>query len=407
MLLSARVFFMCLFACLVYKILYLYCIVLYCIVLYIIIGLTASGWIEKNMMHGEMVSVGLITQLLMENSIDMAKKCIYFFNDIGLPFTFSQLKLNVFDNSSNNKILVNVKERILSKEQWFRDNEPFAVTETLLVQSMQKVDKLASTMFPKIIKIISSDAAPQASSASNSNNGNDGNSSNDTDIKMDDSNSGGTKPIVFEVTGFGKFGNVLDNPTTHLIKNLSNLSEKQQNMISPNAIINSRTVLHVSGQRSVEMLKDIRSNHNKFYSKDTKVVYLHMGVAASRKDLCLETRAVNNTKFGTPDELGWAPMNEMVCKENGSRKHVYMTRLNAPKLVEILKGKEYGYNCKESTDAGLYVCNWIFYNSSHLCRGNENEYTMFVHVPLFKAIDEQTQTQFVIDLINEITKSLS
>ena len=53
------------------------------------LGLTASKWIESNMMHGEMVSVGLVTQLIMENSIDMAKKCIYFFNDIGLPFTFT------------------------------------------------------------------------------------------------------------------------------------------------------------------------------------------------------------------------------------------------------------------------------------------------------------------------------
>ena len=342
-------------------------------------------------MHGEMVSVGLMTMLIMENDINNAKKCLYFFKEIGLPFCFNQLKLNVFDTSDNNKSLHNVLERILSKEQWFRDNEPFKVTKELLLQSMQKVDNLAKLTFPNVV---------------NSNNNNNNNNNTNDEIKTNEDSV--NMPIVFEITGFGKFGNILDNPTTHLIDNLNKLNEKQKSLLLPNVIINSKTVLHVSGKKSKEMLLNIRENHNKFYSNKYKVVYLHLGVAASRKELNLETTAFNNTQFNIPDELGWSPMNEPICQINGSLTHSYKTRLNTNKLVNILKNNEkYKYNCNESNDAGLYVCNWIFYHSSHLCAGNENEYSLFVHVPLFKVISEEIQTQFVIDLVNEIAKMLS
>merc|ERR1712013_732768 len=127
--------------------------------------------------------------------------------------------------------------------------------------------------------------------------------------------------------------------------------------------------------------------------------YLHFGVAASRTELCLESTAYNCAHFkGAPDELGWEPINAVINKGMGNRFHEQHSTLPIDTLQTIM-AKGYGYSVVKSTDPGRYVCNWIFYKSLTLSKGKSREYNMFVHVPKFEAIDEETQCCFARDLI--------
>jgi len=74
-------------------------------------------------------------------------------------------------------------------------------------------------------------------------------------------------------------------------------------------------------------------------------------------------------------------------------------------LESVLMQK--GYEVEKSTDPGRYVCNWILYHSLHFSAGKSNEYNMFVHVPKFDEIDQDTQCKFAVDLIAEIAKLIS
>lgn len=233
-----------------------------------------------------------------------------------------------------------------------------------------------------------------------SNTANDKNS----DIKEDDNNA---LKIVFHVTGFGKFGKIIDNPTTHLIQNLRKFIEQSED-IPKNVNIATLKVLHVSGQNSLKELKEIRESNNQNTDNNTIYIYLHFGVAASRKILCLESVAYNCCDFkGAPDELGWEPHNQPIIKDdNKNIYHEYYTTLPIDMLQSTLS-KQYGYNVVKSTDPGRYVCNYIFYSSLNLSLDKKNEYNLFVHVPQFDAIDQETQCKFARDLIIEIAKLIN
>lgn len=100
--------------------------------------------------------------------------------------------------------------------------------------------------------------------------------SKDGDNKENENDS--SLKIVFHVTGFGKFGKIVDNPTTHLIKNLP----KYVRNLPSNVSIPTMKVLHVSGENSLKELKEIRQTNDK-NAENTVYVYLHFGVAAGRE----------------------------------------------------------------------------------------------------------------------------
>ena len=57
-----------------------------------------------------------------------------------------------------------------------------------------------------------------------------------------------------------------------------------------------------------------------------------------------------------------------------------------------------GYNVMRSEDAGRFVCNYIYYHSLRFAEQNGIK-SLFVHVPLFLTIDEETQMQFAASLL--------
>lgn len=54
-------------------------------------GLTACSDLHKNCLHGELVAVGVMTQLIMEKRMEEAEQAARFFRDVGLPLHLVQL----------------------------------------------------------------------------------------------------------------------------------------------------------------------------------------------------------------------------------------------------------------------------------------------------------------------------
>lgn len=68
-------------------------------------------------------------------------------------------------------------------------------------------------------------------------------------------------------------------------------------------------------------------------------------------------------------------------------------------VVEITKAlAEKGYEVMVSVDAGRFVCNYVYYHSLRFTEQNGIK-SLFVHVPLFVTINEETQMQFAASLL--------
>lgn len=75
-------------------------------------------------------------------------------------------------------------------------------------------------------------------------------------------------------------------------------------------------------------------------------------------------------------------------------------------VEEITKAlAKMGYEVMPSDDAGRFVCNYVYYHSLRFAEQNGIK-SLFVHVPLFLTIDEETQMQFAASLL-EVLASLN
>lgn len=58
-----------------------------------------------------------------------------------------------------------------------------------------------------------------------------------------------------------------------------------------------------------------------------------------------------------------------------------------------------------SNDAGRFVCNYVYYHSLRFAEQHGNK-SLFVHVPLFSRINEETQMRFTASLLDAIASAL-
>ena len=90
--------------------------------------------VHENFLHGEMVAMGIQTQLALENWDSEADRCAEFFNDIGLPVTLAQLGLSRDDTES----LGSIVEAALAFP--FMPNMPFEVTGESMMAAILAAD---------------------------------------------------------------------------------------------------------------------------------------------------------------------------------------------------------------------------------------------------------------------------
>lgn len=96
-------------------------------------GLTVREHIEKNHLHGEVVSYGTLVQLMMDKQYDMLEKTYQFHKKTGLPTCLKDLELDIKEDLND----------ILEKAECNSELEhvPYPVTKDLIYQAMKDLEE--------------------------------------------------------------------------------------------------------------------------------------------------------------------------------------------------------------------------------------------------------------------------
>ncbi|XAR65081.1 Pyroglutamyl-peptidase I [Bertholletia excelsa] len=128
----------------------------------------------------------------------------------------------------------------------------------------------------------------------------------------------------------------------------------------------------------------------------------HLGVNSGSVKFAIERQAVNEATFRCPDELGWQPQQQPIVMEDGGTSQAWKTCCSVEEILQFLKEK--GFDVTISDDAGRFVCNYIYYHSLRFAQQRGHK-SLFVHVPPFSRINQETQMQFVAALLEAIASS--
>ncbi|KAN0022999.1 hypothetical protein ACTFIU_009082 [Dictyostelium citrinum] len=207
------------------------------------------------------------------------------------------------------------------------------------------------------------------------------------------------------LSGFGSFCGVSDNPSSQLMNEIKTYINSHPNKSELRFEIIDINVIKVSGNGVKDYLNQMETNFLKT-SKDDMPILIHFGVSSSETNNRLERYGWNMADFRCDDEDMWKPQNEPIDSKDSSDK--YETTLPINELVEKLSNN---YKVAPSIDPGRFIVDSntkiiILLNSFLSLRLSKlyNTKSLFVHIPLFSMIDKNTQLNFIIDLLNSISK---
>ncbi|KAL4125693.1 hypothetical protein PRIC2_009274 [Phytophthora ramorum] len=193
------------------------------------------------------------------------------------------------------------------------------------------------------------------------------------------------------VTGFGKFGDILENPTTFLAKRLVDHPK-----------VTEAHVLEVATESCVEALGDMYARAEE---RGRPCIFLHFGVSAISRSLKLEQVGYNMADFRIPDERGYTAKNEII--HEGEPDEI-TTKVPLEEMLEPLQAVS--LRVAISTDPGRYICNYVYYRSlvwvkRQTDEGHPGHLALFVHVPEFRNIvleDQVALASKIVDLVAEL-----
>jgi len=123
-----------------------------------------------------------------------------------------------------------------------------------------------------------------------------------------------TTPLVeFNLTGFGEFNRVKNNPTETLMKTLPSYLRDNPLPKSVCADVHSCTVLETSGMGSKQQFHQLAHSEESLKGKN-KRVWIHFGVDARSTVFRLESRAFNEASFRCADQRGWQPDKQCIVE---------------------------------------------------------------------------------------------
>ncbi|GMP39870.1 hypothetical protein CsSME_00010544 [Camellia sinensis var. sinensis] len=216
--------------------------------------------------------------------------------------------------------------------------------------------------------------------------------------------SEGPPTVTIHVTGFKKFHGVSENPTETIVSNLKDFMKKKG--FPKGLILGSCSILETAGQGALvplyQTLQSAVSTKDSESSNSGGVIWVHFGVNSGATRFAIEKQAVNEATFRCPDEMGWKPQNVPIIPADGGISRTRETTLPVEEITKTLA--KMGYEVMTSEDAGRFVCNYVYYHSLRFAEQNGMK-SLFVHVPLFLSIDEETQMRFAASLL-EVLASL-
>ncbi|KAK3415978.1 hypothetical protein EUGRSUZ_H01307 [Eucalyptus grandis] len=213
--------------------------------------------------------------------------------------------------------------------------------------------------------------------------------------------SEGPPAVTIHITGFKKFHGVPENPTETIVSNLREYMNKRG--LPKGLTLGSCSILETAGQGAVASLyKTLQSALEENDSELTNsggVIWVHFGVNSGATKFAIEHQAVNEATFRCPDEMGWKPQKVPIINADGAISQTRETSLPIQEIAKALSKK--GFDVMVSDDAGRFVCNYVYYHSLRFAEENGIK-SLFVHVPLFFTIDEETQMQFAASLLEAL-----
>lgn len=217
--------------------------------------------------------------------------------------------------------------------------------------------------------------------------------------------SEGPPAVTIHVTGFKKFHGVSENPTETIVCNLKEYVKKKG--LPKGLTLGSCSILETAGQGAIaplyQTLQIAISGKDSESSNSGKIIWVHFGVNSGATRLAIEHQAVNEATFRCPDEMGWKPQKVPIFPADGGISRTRQTSLPVEEITKSLA--KLGYEVMTSDDAGRFVCNYVYYHSLRFAEQNGTK-SLFVHVPLFSTINQETQMQFAASLL-EVLASLS
>jgi pyroglutamyl-peptidase len=204
----------------------------------------------------------------------------------------------------------------------------------------------------------------------------------------------------FHCTAFGKFHNVAVNPTELLFRSLP--AHLAASPLPPYATVASATVLETAAVATRAVLERMHAKVAPLPGRDAaqrpRVVFVHFGVNVGVKRFELELQGYNEATFSCPDEAGWAPVKRPI-DPGAPMAHVRRSKLPVQHLAGVLV--DAGFDVGVSSDAGRFVCNWVYYNSLR-CAARNGSLALFVHVPAAETVPMERQLQFFSALLAAI-----
>eukprot|EP00741_Cyanophora_paradoxa_P019912 tig00021179_g19217.t1 len=225
---------------------------------------------------------------------------------------------------------------------------------------------------------------------------------------------------LLNVTGFGRFQGVENNPTSDLIGCMS-LSTSLK--LPEGCILDSCEVFETSTQGAGDGLGNLyvrcantrcklrcacdgkeESGHGFFGASEhvpgcpasaCQQVVVHLGLDGRTTHFKLESMAWNEATFRCPDERGFQPVKQLIVTE-GDRglDHSLITTLPIHRLKDRLAAQ--GFHVEISHDPGRFVCNYVYYKSLELARRERAPvHALFVHVPPFSVVPRERQLEFL------------
>ncbi len=130
-------------------------------------------------------------------------------------------------------------------------------------------------------------------------------------------------------------------------------------------------------------------------------ISIHFGVNSSAKGFLVEKSSFNQLDFSIPDMCGFAPRHQCIDNQYVLDREK-QTGFDVECLVKALR-EEDGFSCSISEDPGRYCCNYIYYRSLERQSSlGKPKRSVFVHVPPFSVIDQETQIAFASRLISRL-----
>eukprot|EP00210_Caulerpa_lentillifera_P000900 g871.t1 len=210
---------------------------------------------------------------------------------------------------------------------------------------------------------------------------------------------GPQRGVKYVVTGFSTFHGVKSNPSEQLITELVDFCKRRGD--DTRCFFDS-TVLNVSVATVDSFLATMAQRVSRELENDT-VFWVHLGVDPKSTMISLESRAMNNASFLSPDEDGYHFLYHQIDKDYPYDQPI-LTSVNIDAILKRLE--QLGVTVRKSFDAGRFLCNWIYYRSLRqiqlLCKSNWH--SLFVHVPHFTQIPKDSQLNVIASLLRALAE---